>query len=44
VLTQVTDRGDGLITGYTIVHTDATLAERAYAALREVARQREGQP
>jgi hypothetical protein len=44
VLTQVTDRGDGLITGYTIVHTDAALAERAYAALREVARQREGQP
>jgi hypothetical protein len=44
VLTQMTDRGDGLISGYTIVHSDAALAERAYTALREVARQREGQP
>jgi hypothetical protein len=44
VLTQITDRGDGLISAYSIVHSDAALAERAYAALREFARQRDGQP
>lgn len=37
VLTQIADRGDGLISGYTIVHSDAALAERAYTALRAVA-------